>query len=94
MTYFGLYTVGQAVGISCSGQNPEWLDSNGDLIAFGSSTSAVLTINPVTDAHHGVVYTCRFNYVNGTELRNYTVIAVGKSRRVPSSETTKLFVIM
>ncbi len=80
VTYFGLYTVGQSVSITCTGQNPEWLDSSGTTLATGTSTSATLIISVLSDAYHGEVYTCRFSASDSTTLeqREHTIIVTSK----------------
>lgn len=80
-TNFGLYNVGESLSITCSdptASNVEWIDSNGTVITSNPSTSAVLSINQVTDALHAAVYTCRLHVPVGVYSESHTIIITGE----------------
>ena len=80
-TKFGLYNVGESLSITCSDPTAsivEWIDSNGTVITSNPSTSAVLSINQLTDALQAAVYTCRLHAPIGIYNESHTIIVTGE----------------
>ncbi len=77
-----MYSVGESVSINCADTTGstnlvQWLNSTGTVLSFGSA-SITLTINLVTDRHHGLEYICRIHSSGNTRDLNYTIIVLSK----------------
>lgn len=80
--HFGMYSVGESVNIKCADPDAflvSWINSTGEVISYGLK-SATLTINSITDGHHGHEYTCRIKPSSETTRDfNYTIIIISRS---------------
>lgn len=81
-SHFGLYSVGEAVSINCvdtsgSVNLVQWLNSTGAVLTFGSR-SVTLTISPITDRHHGMIFICQIHSSGASRDLNYTFIILSK----------------
>lgn len=77
-----MYSAGEAVNLNCvdttgSANLVQWLNSTGVVLTSGS-TAATLSINVVTDRHHGLRYTCRIHSSGSSRDLNYTIIVLSK----------------
>lgn len=80
-----MYSVGEAVTINCadttgSSNLVQWLNStDSETVLTSSSTSSVtLTINTVTDRHHGRKYICRIQSPGDSRDIHYTIIILSE----------------
>ena len=77
-----MYSVGESVSISCADTTGsailvQWLNSAGRVLTSGSG-SVTLTINLITDRHHGLEYTCRIHSLGVTRDLNYTIFVLSE----------------
>lgn len=82
-TLFGMYSTGEAVTISCVDSSGtadlvQWIDPMGTVLTSSLSTTVTLTINSITDQHHGLDYICRIHSSGVTHGLNYTIIVLGE----------------
>ena len=82
VSHFGMYTAGEEVNINCvdsheTAEQVEWLNSTGTVLIFSLSSVVTLTIDTITDEHHGLDYTCRIRSSGTTHDISYNIIVLG-----------------
>ena len=75
--------VGETVSLDCidtteTATSVQWLNSTGHVLASSTTLSVSLNINPITDVHHGMRYTCRIHAEDLMTDLIFTVIILGK----------------
>ena len=78
-----MYSAGEAVTISCVDSSGtadlvQWIDPEGTVLTSSLSTTVTLTLNSITDQHHGLDYVCRIRSSGVTRDLNYTIIVLGE----------------
>ena len=78
-----MYSAGEGVNINCVDSSGtadlmQWLNSTGTVLASSLSTSVTLTINSITDQHHGLNYVCRIHSPGVIRDLNHEIIVLSE----------------